>query len=158
RVHAACGAHGRQPALPAVRVRLLPPVRHLEAVPHSRDGASPRGRARGHVRRPHRRDVHVRRAHLHVPLRGSGPAVVVKAWPYPKLFAHRGGGKLAPENTLAAMRLGQSLGYRAVEFDVKLSRDGVAMLLHDATLERTTNGKGDAGSCEWELLAKLDAG
>ena len=82
----------------------------------------------------------------------------MRAWPYPKLFAHRGGGKLAPENTLAAIRLGHSLGYRAAEFDVKLSRNGVAMLLHDATLERTTNGKGDAGSCEWELLAQLDAG
>ena len=82
----------------------------------------------------------------------------MKPWPYPRLVAHRGGGKLAPENTLAAIRLGHSLGYRSVEFDVKLSRDGVAILLHDATLERTTNGKGDAGSCEWELLAELDAG
>jgi glycerophosphoryl diester phosphodiesterase len=82
----------------------------------------------------------------------------MKAWPYPKLFAHRDGGKLAPENTLAAMRLGHSLGYRAAEFDVKLSRDGIAFLLHDDTLERTSNGKGDAGSCEWELLARLDAG
>jgi len=42
----------------------------------------------------------------------------VKSWPYPKLFAHRGGGSLAPENTLAAVKLGQSLGYRAHEFDV----------------------------------------
>jgi glycerophosphoryl diester phosphodiesterase len=79
-------------------------------------------------------------------------------WPYPKLFAHRGGGKLAPENTLAAMRLGISLGYRAVEFDVKLSRDGIAILLHDATLERTTSGKGAAGDTTWAILAALDAG
>jgi len=82
----------------------------------------------------------------------------MKRWPYPRLFAHRGGGKLAPENTLAAIRLGASLGYRAAEFDVKLTRDGVALLLHDATLERTTNGKGDAGSCDWAALAGLDAG
>jgi glycerophosphoryl diester phosphodiesterase len=82
----------------------------------------------------------------------------MKKWPYPKLFAHRGGGKLAPENTLAAIRLGHSFGYRAAEFDVKLSRDGTAFLLHDDTLERTSDGKGDAGSCEWDLLARLDAG
>ncbi len=82
----------------------------------------------------------------------------MKPWPYPKLFAHRGGGSLAPENTLAAIRLGRSLGYRAAEFDVKLSRDGVPMLLHDATLERTTNGQGPAGDLAWKTLAKFDAG
>jgi glycerophosphoryl diester phosphodiesterase len=70
----------------------------------------------------------------------------MKPWPHPPLIAHRGGGKLAPENTLAAIRLGQLLGFTAAEFDVKLSKDGIAMLLHDATLDRTTSGKGDAGS------------
>ena len=82
----------------------------------------------------------------------------MNAWPYPKILAHRGGGTLAPENTLAAIRLGQSLGYRAHEFDVKLSRDGVALLLHDATLERTTNGRGRAADLDWSALRKLDAG
>ena len=81
-----------------------------------------------------------------------------KAWPYPRIFAHRGGGSLAPENTLAAIRMGQSLGYAAHEFDVKLSRDGIAMLLHDATLERTTTGQGRACDLAWAELAKLDAG
>lgn len=79
-------------------------------------------------------------------------------WPHPALIAHRGGGKLAPENTLAAIRLGQSLGYTAAEFDVKLSKDGIAMLLHDATLERTTSGQGEAGNLDWKALAALDAG
>ena len=79
-------------------------------------------------------------------------------WPYPRLFAHRGGGSLAPENTLAAIRLGPSLGYRAHEIDVKLSLDGVPMLLHDATLERTTNGKGRAADLAVEALRALDAG
>lgn len=79
-------------------------------------------------------------------------------WPYPRLVAHRGGGTLAPENTLAAIRLGQELGYAAHEFDVKLSSDGVAILLHDETLERTTNGKGRAADFTWEELARLDAG
>ena len=82
----------------------------------------------------------------------------MKAWPYPTLVAHRGGGSLAPENTLAALRLGQSLGFRAAEFDVKLTRDGVAILLHDATLDRTTSGSGPAGARTWEELAGLDAG
>jgi glycerophosphoryl diester phosphodiesterase len=80
------------------------------------------------------------------------------AWPYPKLAAHRGAGTLAPENTLAAFRLGYAHGYRMVEFDVKLSADGVAFLLHDATLDRTTNGSGRADSLAWRELAQLDAG
>ena len=64
-------------------------------------------------------------------------------WPYPRLCAHRGAGKLAPENTLTAMRVGHAHGYGMVEFDVKLAGDNVAFLLHDATLERTTSGRTD---------------
>ena len=79
-------------------------------------------------------------------------------WPYPRWIAHRGAGKLAPENTLAAFRLGAEYGYRAFECDVKLSADGVPFLLHDATLERTTNGAGRAGECQWRELSLLDAG
>jgi len=82
----------------------------------------------------------------------------MRDWPYPRLFAHRGGGSLAPENTLAAIRVGQSLGYRGHEFDVKLSKDAVSMLLHDATLERTTTGQGRAADLPWSDLVKLDAG
>ena len=63
-------------------------------------------------------------------------------WPYPSVAAHRGAGRLAPENTRAAMRLGVSLGHRMVEFDVKLTRDGVAILIHDETIDRTTDGTG----------------
>jgi glycerophosphoryl diester phosphodiesterase len=74
------------------------------------------------------------------------------------LFAHRGGGSLAPENTVGAIRLGQSLGFRAHEIDVKLSNDGVALLLHDETLARTTNGKGRAADLPWSALRALDAG
>ena len=69
-------------------------------------------------------------------------------WPFPRIFAHRGGGTLAPENTLAAIRLGQSLGYSAHELDVKLSLDDRAVLMHDATLERTTNGIGRAAEMQ----------
>lgn len=80
------------------------------------------------------------------------------AWPYPRWIAHRGAGKLAPENTLAAFRLGAQHGYRMAECDAKLSADGVAFLLHDATLERTTNGQGIAGEQPWSALSRLDAG
>src|SRR5690606_30300452 len=70
----------------------------------------------------------------------------------------RGGGTLAPENTLAAIRLGQSLGYTAHEFDVKVTRDDVPILMHDATLERTTDGHGRPKDLAWSELRALDAG
>ena len=80
------------------------------------------------------------------------------AWPYPRLCAHRGAGKIAPENTLAAFRVGYAHGYRMAEFDVKLSADGVAFLLHDDTLDRTTNARGRADALTMRELAQLDAG
>jgi glycerophosphoryl diester phosphodiesterase len=79
-------------------------------------------------------------------------------WPYPLWIAHRGAGKLAPENTLAAFRVGAGHGYRAFECDVKLSADGVAFLLHDSTLDRTTPARGIAGERPWAELSRLDAG
>lgn len=87
-------------------------------------------------------------------------------WPYPLWIAHRGAGKLAPENTLAAFRLGAEHGYRMFECDAKLAADGVPFLMHDATLGRTTNGReifgpaaSDVGGAHpWSELARLDAG
>lgn len=79
-------------------------------------------------------------------------------WPYPLWIAHRGAGKLAPENTLAAFRVGASHGYRCFETDVKLSADGVPFLLHDATLDRTTTARGIAGELPWSELSRQDAG
>ncbi len=79
-------------------------------------------------------------------------------WFLPLWIAHRGAGKLAPENTLAAFRLGAAHGYRAFECDVKLSGDGVALLLHDADLQRTSNGQGRAADLSWAELSGLDAG
>ncbi len=78
--------------------------------------------------------------------------------PWPLWIAHRGAGKLAPENTLAAFRLGARQGYSAFECDVKLSADDVPFLLHDATLDRTTNARGVAGQRSWAELSRLDAG
>ena len=86
------------------------------------------------------------------------PATTLAAWPYPRWIAHRGAGKLAPENTLAAFRLGAQHGYRMFECDAKLSADGVPFLLHDATLDRTTTGHGTGGDLPWSQLAQLDAG
>jgi glycerophosphoryl diester phosphodiesterase len=79
-------------------------------------------------------------------------------WPYPAWVAHRGAGKLAPENTLAAFRLGAHHGYRMFECDVKLSADGTPFLLHDDKLDRTTDGAGLAGALSWAQLSCLDAG
>jgi len=79
-------------------------------------------------------------------------------WPYPLWVAHRGAGLLAPENTLAAFRVGAGHGYRAFECDVKLSADGVPFLLHDATLQRTTPERGLASDRSWAELSRLDAG
>ena len=82
----------------------------------------------------------------------------MKHWPYPRWIAHRGAGSLAPENTLAAFRLGAAHGYRMFECDAKLSADGVVFLMHDATLERTTRGQGLGGDHAWHALSQLDAG
>ena len=79
-------------------------------------------------------------------------------WPYPRWIAHRGAGKRAPENTLAAFRLGAQHGYRMAECDAKLSADGVVFLLHDDTLDRTTDGQGIAGHQPWAQLSLRDAG
>ena len=79
-------------------------------------------------------------------------------WVYPRWIAHRGAGKLAPENTLAAFRIGAEHGYRMFECDAKLSADGVVFLMHDAALDRTTNGTGIGGDLPWSALAQLDAG
>ena len=60
----------------------------------------------------------------------------------PKLIGHRGVKNLLPENTIDSIKLASELGLKWVEFDVKISRDSVPILLHDDHLDRTTNGKG----------------
>lgn len=76
----------------------------------------------------------------------------------PQVFAHRGGAALRPENTLLAFDHGLSLGADGLEFDVHLSRDGVVVVHHDSTLERTTNGRGPIAALTADELARLDAG
>jgi glycerophosphoryl diester phosphodiesterase len=89
---------------------------------------------------------------------GTGIDRSVADWPYPRLVAHRCGGTLAPENTLAGFDACKRYGYGMVEFDAKLSADNQIFLLHDDTLERTTNGHGAAAGHSWQELAQLDAG
>jgi glycerophosphoryl diester phosphodiesterase len=82
----------------------------------------------------------------------------MKIWPYPRIVAHRGGGKVAPENTLDGIDTGARLGLKMIEFDAKLSADNVVFLLHDDLVERTSNGRGAAKTLRYEELEQLDAG
>jgi glycerophosphoryl diester phosphodiesterase len=79
-------------------------------------------------------------------------------WPYPCVLAHRGGGKLAPENTLGAIRFGASLGFKGVEFDVMLAGDGTPVLMHDQTLTRTSGSVGQVATTPYREIAELDVG
>ena len=82
----------------------------------------------------------------------------MKPWPYPRIIAHRGGGTLAPENTLAGLRKAKQLGYAGVEFDVMLAADATPILMHDQRLERTTSGSGAIAETAYRDMQKLDAG
>jgi glycerophosphoryl diester phosphodiesterase len=79
-------------------------------------------------------------------------------WPYKRVLAHRGGGKLAPENTIAGLRCSLAHGFRAVEFDVMLARDGVPVVMHDPYLGRTVAGSGNVFDYDAAELARMDAG
>jgi len=79
-------------------------------------------------------------------------------WPYPGILAHRGGGALAPENTIAALRCGLAHGFHAVEFDVMLAGDGIPVVLHDPELGRTVAGSGKVPDFAAADLMAMDAG
>ena len=79
-------------------------------------------------------------------------------WPYPRVLAHRGGGTLAPENTIAAIKVGLERGFRAVEFDAMLAADGAPVLMHDATLERTALVAGAVSQRTAAELERVDVG
>lgn len=76
----------------------------------------------------------------------------------PRVIGHRGAAGHAPENTLAGLRRAAELGARWVEFDVALTRDGEPVLLHDETVDRTTDGKGKLAAMALGELQQLDAG
>lgn len=72
--------------------------------------------------------------------------------------AHRGASQEAPENTLAAFRCALDAAVPAVEFDVQRTRDGRLVVIHDQTLDRTTDGRGPVSALTFEELRRLDAG
>lgn len=78
--------------------------------------------------------------------------------PWPRVWAHRGGGSLAPENTLAGIAQALALGCRGIEFDVMLTADGTPVLIHDETVDRTTDGTGRVADLSAGEMARLDAG
>ncbi len=79
-------------------------------------------------------------------------------WPYPRVLAHRGGGTLAPENTIAAIKVGLEHGFRGVEFDAMLAADDVPVLMHDPTLERTGLMSGAISELAAAELERVDVG
>jgi glycerophosphoryl diester phosphodiesterase len=79
-------------------------------------------------------------------------------WPRPMIFAHRGASAHAPENTLAAFELAHKQGAQGIELDAKLSADGQVVVIHDARLERTTDGHGRVARQTFPALRELDAG
>ncbi|TVQ34700.1 MAG: glycerophosphodiester phosphodiesterase [Geminicoccaceae bacterium] len=92
---------------------------------------------------------------------GGGTARRVTAWTIgllPLIVAHRGASADAPENTLRAFREAERQGARAIEFDVRLARCGTPVVLHDATLRRTTSGGGRVLAHDAATLTALDAG
>ena len=76
----------------------------------------------------------------------------------PIVIAHRGASRLAPENTVSAIARARDLNSKVVEFDVHQSADGELIVIHDATLKRTTNGRGPVSKAAWSELQTLDAG
>jgi glycerophosphoryl diester phosphodiesterase len=81
-----------------------------------------------------------------------------KDLPWPVVIAHRGDKAHAPENTLAAFSLAAETGADAIEFDVKLTADGQVVVLHDQTVDRTTNGSGNIANLPLAKAQNLDAG
>jgi glycerophosphoryl diester phosphodiesterase len=75
---------------------------------------------------------------------------------YPRIIAHRCGGDLAMENSLAGLLAAKQAGYRAVEFDVMLTADGVPILMHDETLDRTTRCRGFVAAKTFEQIRACD--
>jgi len=76
----------------------------------------------------------------------------------PAVFGHRGAAGSAPENTLLSFRTALEQGADVIETDVHLCRDGIPVLIHDPTLERTTDGKGEISEQDWPAIRLLDAG
>jgi glycerophosphoryl diester phosphodiesterase len=75
-----------------------------------------------------------------------------------KRIAHRGASGQAPENTIAAFERAVELNVDLLEMDVRVCRSGEAVIIHDAAVDRTTDGSGEVNAMDWEQLRMLDAG
>jgi glycerophosphoryl diester phosphodiesterase len=75
-----------------------------------------------------------------------------------KIYAHRGVSGEYPENTMAAFKAAVAMGAHGIELDVQLTKDGQVVVIHDETIDRTTNGIGYVKDLEWNYLRKYDAG
>jgi glycerophosphoryl diester phosphodiesterase len=76
----------------------------------------------------------------------------------PLIIGHRGAAGLAPENTLASIEKALSLGVDRIEIDIHQTKDNVLVVIHDETLERTTNGKGKIKDLTYREILKYSAG
>ena len=76
----------------------------------------------------------------------------------PLAISHRGGAGLWPENTMEAFSRTVAMGYRWIETDLHVTGDGMVVCLHDPTLERTTDGRGEVAKLSWREVRQLDAG
>ena len=92
--------------------------------------------------------------------RPAGSAIVRNdaVMPYPRVCAHRGFNSLLPENSLAAFGAAIAMGAEEIEFDLRFTKDGVPVVLHDPCLDRVSNGTGDVSEYTWEELKQLDCG
>ena len=98
-------------------------------------------------------------AHSAAPLRAGLPSLAgVSVQDDPVTVAHRGASLVAPENTLAALELAIESGAEFVETDLRLTSDGVPVLLHDAELDRTTTGRGEVAELTFRELREVSAG
>ena len=87
-----------------------------------------------------------------------GKAIFAKVNPRPLVFAHRGGGGLFPENTLEAFKYSTDMGADVLELDIHATADGKLVVMHDSTVDRTTDGSGRVSEMTLENIKKLDAG
>ena len=75
----------------------------------------------------------------------------------PIIIGHRGGGLEAPENTIAAFKLAKENGATGVEFDLDFTKDGIPVIIHDSTVDRTTDGTGKVSDFSYDQIRRLDA-
>ncbi|MBO9598592.1 MAG: hypothetical protein J7559_12350, partial [Cohnella sp.] len=96
-----------------------------------------------------------RRPHLY---RTAGPSIADPDRAFPRIIAHRGINLSCPENTLPAFGAAIGLNVDEIELDIRCTKDGELVVIHDSTLERTTNAVGIVRDCLWNEIADCDAG